>query len=159
MLAIGFIDGVLYPLLYPLFVFDTPVSDRPARGQIHGPAPHQEMSGCGLRPTEGVREVELAWSFDQHFCPMQSISVTSPTMPRGVGVIASRLLASGYFSAAQYCELSPLEQRRSGIDLADLRFLLRNPIFVDGNPQPLIRDLMANREGDLAFSLAFDLVP
>jgi hypothetical protein len=90
---------------------------------------------------------------------MQTISVTSPTLPNGTGKIAARLLKAGYTSRGEQYFLSPADQHAGDISASELRLLKLNPIMSLAEPTSLLEGLIQDREGNVVFSLAFDLVP
>lgn len=90
---------------------------------------------------------------------MQTISVTSPTLPNGTGKIAARLLKAGYASRGEVHVLSTAAQQAADISVSDLHLLGRHVVMNLAEPASVLKGVAQDGDGNIVFELAFDLVP
>lgn len=90
---------------------------------------------------------------------MSTLSVSSPALHHGFRVKLAVVLAAGCSKAGQQYFLSPAELRSAGLSVEDLHFLLRNPLMGSAEPAAILDGLIQDRDGNVVFSLNFDLAP
>lgn len=107
---------------------------------------------------EELREARLAEELRQQN-QRRSISVSSLSLPPGVGARAGRLLAAGFAKSGESYVMTLAELRQAQLARDDFSFLLTTGIASLNPPGGLVHSYAVDRDGNLAFSLNADILP